>query len=150
MSSRQAIELNERDAHIRKGEKGSLVVYADSIKRKETEKRRATKSTFLRALEVSDLEARLLALKTEHVMMITNLKRKVEELERREVAPRPGPLTQFDEDALAIYNSTSYLDATVAPSYHDIETTAAQCPLWANHYCIPMYTSNDTSGERRI
>jgi len=36
-----------------------------------------------------------------------------------------GPLTLFDEDALAIYNSSSYLDVTVAPSCHDIETTAA-------------------------
>ncbi len=57
--------------------------------------------------------------------MITNLKRRVEDLERREVAPRPGHLTQFDEDALAIYNSTLYVDATMAPSYHDIEATAA-------------------------
>ena len=58
-------------------------------------------------------------------MMITNLKRRVEELERREVVPRRGPRTLFDEDALAIYNSSSYLDVTVAPSCHDIETTAA-------------------------
>jgi antirestriction protein ArdC len=34
MTFKQASEL---DAHIRKGEKGSLVVYADSIKRKETD-----------------------------------------------------------------------------------------------------------------
>src|ERR1700736_1354 len=34
MTFRQAAEL---DAHIRKGEKGSLVVYADSITRKETD-----------------------------------------------------------------------------------------------------------------
>jgi hypothetical protein len=34
--SHQALEL---DGHIRKGEKGSLVVYADSIKRKETDQK---------------------------------------------------------------------------------------------------------------
>jgi antirestriction protein ArdC len=36
MTFRQAMEL---DAHIRKGEKGSLVVYADSITRKETDEK---------------------------------------------------------------------------------------------------------------
>jgi antirestriction protein ArdC len=36
MTFKQAWEL---DAHIRKGEKGSLVVYADSITRKETDKK---------------------------------------------------------------------------------------------------------------
>jgi antirestriction protein ArdC len=36
MTFKQASEL---DAHIRKGEKGSLVVYADSIKRKETDEK---------------------------------------------------------------------------------------------------------------
>ena len=36
MTFRQASEL---DAHIRKGEKGSLVVYADSITRKETDEK---------------------------------------------------------------------------------------------------------------
>jgi len=56
---------------------------------------------------------------------MANLKRRVEELERRKVATRCGPLTQFDEDALAIYNSMSYLDATLSPPYHDVETTAA-------------------------
>jgi len=42
MTFRQATEL---DAHIRKGAKGSLVVYADSITRKETDEKMATKST---------------------------------------------------------------------------------------------------------
>jgi len=56
---------------------------------------------------------------------MANLKRRVEELERRQVASRRGPLTQFDEDALAIYNSTSYLDATLSPTYDDVEPTAA-------------------------
>jgi antirestriction protein ArdC len=32
-------QASERDAHIRKGEKGSLVVYANSIKRKETDEK---------------------------------------------------------------------------------------------------------------
>jgi antirestriction protein ArdC len=32
-------QVSELDAHIRKGEKGSLVVYADSIKRKETDEK---------------------------------------------------------------------------------------------------------------
>jgi antirestriction protein ArdC len=36
MTFKQASEL---DAHIRKGEKGSLVVYADSVKRKETDEK---------------------------------------------------------------------------------------------------------------
>jgi N-terminal domain of anti-restriction factor ArdC len=36
MTFKQASEL---DAHIRKGEKGSLVVYADSITRKETDEK---------------------------------------------------------------------------------------------------------------
>jgi antirestriction protein ArdC len=36
MTFKQAMEL---DAHIRKGEKGSLVVYADSITRKETDEK---------------------------------------------------------------------------------------------------------------
>ncbi len=56
---------------------------------------------------------------------MANLKRRVEELERRKVASRRGPLTQFDEDALAIYNSMAYLDATLAPTYHDVEPTPA-------------------------
>ena len=54
---------------------------------------------------------------------MANLKRRVEELERRQVASRRGPLTQFDEDALAIYNSMSYLDATMCPTYDDVEPT---------------------------
>jgi hypothetical protein len=52
--------------------------------------------------------------------MMANLKRRVEELERQ-LAQRPGYSIQFDEDALAIYNSMSYLDATLAPTYDDVE-----------------------------
>lgn len=51
---------------------------------------------------------------------MANLKRRVEELERQ-WAQRPGCSIQFDEDALAIYNSMSYLDATLAPTYDDVE-----------------------------
>jgi hypothetical protein len=40
-------------------------------------------------------------------------------------APRIAPATQFDEDALAIYSAMSYLDATMAPTYHDVEPTTA-------------------------
>jgi len=50
------------------------------------------------------------------------LKGRVEELERLQLSPRPS--RQFDEDALAIYNFMSYLNATMEPSYHDVEATA--------------------------
>jgi hypothetical protein len=53
---------------------------------------------------------------------MANLKRRVEELERQ-LAQRPGYSVQFDEDALAIYNSMSYLDATLAPTYDDVQPT---------------------------
>jgi hypothetical protein len=56
---------------------------------------------------------------------MANLKRRIEELERRQLSPRPRPSAQFDEDALAIYSAMSYLDATVEPTYHDVEPTAA-------------------------
>lgn len=49
-------------------------------------------------------------------------------LERaEEVAEELAPiqLSQFDEDALAIYSSMAYLDTTMAPTYDDIEPTAA-------------------------
>jgi hypothetical protein len=59
-------------------------------------------------------------------MVMANLKRRVEELERQ-LATRPSYSIQFDEDALAIYNSMSYLDATVAPTYKDVEPT----PIYA-------------------
>ena len=55
---------------------------------------------------------------------MANLKRRVEGLERR-LAKRPSQSIQFDEDALAIYKSMSYLDATMDPTYHDVEPTAA-------------------------
>ena len=54
MTYRQADELN---AHVRKGEKGSLVVYANSIVRTETDKATATKqkeqSPFSKAIRFS-------------------------------------------------------------------------------------------------
>ncbi len=49
-------------------------------------------------------------------------------LERAEEAARaltPIELSPFDEDALAIYSAMSYLDATMEPSYRDVEPTAA-------------------------
>ncbi len=55
---------------------------------------------------------------------MANLKRRVEELERQ-LVQRPSYSIQFDEDALAIYNSMAYLDATLAPTYHDVEPTPA-------------------------
>jgi len=55
---------------------------------------------------------------------MATLKRRVEELERLQLSPRPRFSRQFDDDALAIYNSEAYLDATMEPSYHDIESTA--------------------------
>jgi hypothetical protein len=53
-----------------------------------------------------------------------SLKHRVEQLERKQLAPRPSQSIQFDEDALAIYGAMSYLDATLEPSYHDVEPTA--------------------------
>jgi hypothetical protein len=49
-------------------------------------------------------------------------------LEKAEVAAKelsPIHLSQFDEDALSIYSAMSYLDATLSPTYHDVEPTAA-------------------------
>jgi len=37
----------------------------------------------------------------------------------------PLQLSQFDEDALAIYSAMGYLDATMSPSYPEVEPTAA-------------------------
>jgi hypothetical protein len=52
------------------------------------------------------------------------LKRRVEELERLQLSHRPRFSRQFDDDALTTYNSEAYLDSTMEPSYHDIESTA--------------------------
>ena len=57
-------------------------------------------------------------------MVMETLKRRIQELERLQLSPRPRFSRQFDDDALAIYNSEAYLDATMEPSYHDIESTA--------------------------
>jgi hypothetical protein len=49
-------------------------------------------------------------------------------LEKAEEAAKtlsPVQLSPFDEDALAIYSAMSYLDATLSPTYHEIEPTAA-------------------------
>jgi hypothetical protein len=49
-------------------------------------------------------------------------------LEKAETAAKelsPIQLSQFDEDALAIYSAISYLDATMSPTYHEVQPTAA-------------------------
>ena len=55
---------------------------------------------------------------------MANLKHRVEELERRKLASRPSHSTQFDEDALAIYNAMPYLNARMTPTYDEVEPTA--------------------------
>ena len=45
-------------------------------------------------------------------------------LERRHLRDQPVYGVQFDKDALAIYNAMAYLDATMEPTYHDVEATA--------------------------
>ena len=45
-------------------------------------------------------------------------------LERRKLASRPSHSTQFDEDALAIYNAMPYINGGMAPSYDEVEPTA--------------------------
>lgn len=51
------------------------------------------------------------------------LKRRVEELERLQFSSGPRFSRQFDDDALAIYNCTAYLDARMEPTYHEVEPT---------------------------
>jgi hypothetical protein len=49
-------------------------------------------------------------------------------LEKAEVAAKelsPLQLSPFDEDALSIYRAMAYLDATLSPTYHDVEPTPA-------------------------
>lgn len=55
---------------------------------------------------------------------MASLKRRVEVLERRQLPPPSSHSVQFDEDALAIYDAMSYLDATMTPTYHEVEPTA--------------------------
>lgn len=52
------------------------------------------------------------------------LLKRLEKAEEAAKALFPIELSAFDEDALAIYGAMSYLDATMAPSYHDVEPTA--------------------------
>ena len=56
--------------------------------------------------------------------MKTNLKRRIEALERGRFSRRPRRAAQFDEDALTIYTGVAYLDATVDPDYHEVTPTA--------------------------
>ncbi len=53
------------------------------------------------------------------------LLKRLEKAEEAAKALSPIELSAFDEDALAIYSAMSYLDATMEPSYHDVEPTAA-------------------------
>ena len=56
--------------------------------------------------------------------MKTNLKRRVEGLERGLFSRRPRHSAQFDKDALAIYTGIAYLDAAVDPDSHEVTPTA--------------------------
>ena len=53
------------------------------------------------------------------------LLKRLEKAEESAKALSPLQLSPFDEDALAIYSVMSYLDATMEPSYHEVEPTAA-------------------------
>ena len=57
-------------------------------------------------------------------MMTASLKRRVEVLEGRILGPGSDYSAQFDADALAIYSGMAYLDATMDPTYHEVEPTA--------------------------
>jgi hypothetical protein len=54
---------------------------------------------------------------------MANLKRRVEELERRQLAPGASYSAQFDDDALTIYRGMPYLDGTTVPSYDKVQPT---------------------------
>src|SRR6516165_1378190 len=55
---------------------------------------------------------------------MANLKGRVAALERRHLRDQPVYGVQFDRDALAIYDAMAYLDATMEPTYYDVEATA--------------------------
>jgi hypothetical protein len=52
------------------------------------------------------------------------LLKRLEKAEEGAKALSPIQLSPSDEDALAIYSAMSYLDATMSPTYHDVEPTA--------------------------
>jgi len=54
---------------------------------------------------------------------MANLKRRVEELERRQLAPGASYSAQFDDDALTIYRGMPYLNGTTFPSYDKVQPT---------------------------
>ena len=54
---------------------------------------------------------------------MANLKRRVEELERRQLAPGGSYSAQFDDDALTIYRGMPYLNGTTFPSYDKVQPT---------------------------
>jgi hypothetical protein len=53
------------------------------------------------------------------------LLKRLEKAEESAKTLSPIELSPFDEDALAIYSAMSYLDATMEPSYPEVEPTAA-------------------------
>ena len=53
------------------------------------------------------------------------LLKRLERAEESAKALSPLQLSPYDEDALAIYSAMSYLDATMDPTYHEVEPTAA-------------------------
>jgi hypothetical protein len=53
------------------------------------------------------------------------LHKRLERAEESAKALSPLQLSPFDEDALTIYSVMSYLDATMEPTYHEVEPTVA-------------------------
>jgi hypothetical protein len=53
------------------------------------------------------------------------LLKRLEQAEESAKELSPIQLSSFDEDVLAIYSAMSYLDATMYPTYHEVESTAA-------------------------
>jgi hypothetical protein len=53
------------------------------------------------------------------------LLKRLEKAEESAKTLSPIELSPFDGDALAIYSAMSYVDATMEPSYHEVEPTAA-------------------------
>jgi hypothetical protein len=58
-------------------------------------------------------------------MALGTLLKRLEKAEESAKALSPIHLSLFDEDALAIYGVMSYLDATMEPSYSEVQPTAA-------------------------
>src|SRR5437899_539310 len=84
MTFKQASEL---DAHIRKGEKGSLVVYADSIKRKETDEKTG-----------DEIDREIPFLKGYTVFNVEQIEG-LPEVYYAKTAPNPDPVARIDQAA---------------------------------------------------